>query len=186
MQEPTPEWVKDRILRACETFRVLPRPDTPRMAKSDWRGFWRGFGEAVQAEEGRFIRDSRGRIVYGADQYRTPLTHWHESFTRPAPPQHGAIDEAYETMTWSRFLRNDRRLLLALWLNVGESLTVTDTCRVMSVRLKMKPPSRTIVRRWRDQAVKLIVEGLKVEALPANQRLRAKLRAGLSLSSHGA
>lgn len=168
----TPEQVIIRLCEAAETLRVLPPPDKPKLAASDWTGFVRGFGEAVQGEEGRFIRDARGRIVHGADQYRTPQTEWHKSFTRPAPPPHGAIDQAFEATSWLRYCRGDRRMVLALWLSYGEGLSVADTARALSKRLKARRVySRTIVRRWRDAGLALIVEALNApvtrQCLPA-------------------
>lgn len=163
-----PRIVIERVREAYLVDKIVPISIGPKLAASSWREAHQSFEEAVQAEEGRARLDMANRPLKGPDG--TVLTHWHESFLRPGPPEQAAYDRAVQVVAWFAFLGGDQKLKDALWWCHGADLGPTDAARAIAGSRQCRPPSRETVRQRRDLAVSLIVKGLtQAERRPAQE-----------------
>lgn len=173
--------VIERFAEAAEVLKRLPGPRTPRLSAMPWEDAHQSFEEAVWAEEGRQRLDLAGRPILGKDHLRTPQTYWADSFSKAPPPDGRAIDKAFDTLDWLKFLAGRRDLVDALWFCHGQNLGPTEASRAIAKYRKSRPVSRQTTRIKRDLAVSLIVKALRIRDEHPSRRLGMKLRAGLAL-----
>jgi hypothetical protein len=184
----TSDAVIERLREAMAVHNALSvsglRPQGYRSSMPDYQ---RSYVELLAAESGRIMRKGKPRfqrqngqlicvdmgppqtsIIDGKPVERT---HWARSFTRPAPPDRAALDRAGEVLGWSgkgvswlSYVTTGRERIDTLWFIYGFDLSCQMAAIAYARKNNKRPPDRETVRRWRDEAVTLIVEGLNARA----------------------
>jgi hypothetical protein len=183
----TRETVEARLREAMAVHNALSVSGLkPQGYRSSMPDYQRSYVELLAAESGRIMRKGKPRFqrqngqmvcvdmgpaeTSVIDGKPVERTHWARSFLRPAPPDRNALDRAGEVLGWSHkgvswfsYVTTGRERIDTLWFIYGFDLSCQMAAIAYARKNHKRPPDRETVRRWRDEAIGLIVDGLNAQ-----------------------